>query len=605
MKVARIVLFVLGVCLFPALAMGQVNFDKGRRELKGVQLLQDASDPNAYYYVPRFPRLATRDDGAFELLCLKYVGGPGQSSGGLFHALVEFSLPPDVVAEIEKELKKETAAARIIGPVPLMQSVEQGEEGIGSFQIVSAVLSDKEKDGFTRTVVTSGKAPLASGSKAAIAAILSQQGATLLWDSFNGAASDVSVAIRAYYEAVVQGYNARVTADVSIIYNHFSRIQNAQKEYTRRQLRDVVDALVTDGKIKVDVLDRTAGLGIKASEMEGLLQAVTAKLTELMFDHKTGWAKDPDREAAVEAEQIKGRQDRGWFSSVFGGTEDTKYYTDDQYVLKNRNDIRKNTFSLVLAKSSTIKVPVDTSGNLGGIFAALKRDSRYFRVINLNDPDFEKRPVHFQIDGDYVESFKDTIDLVTVNVRKSYGRDRPEITDSISFNYQEVSSGKTLKEIVLPRLGSIHSDWIGFEYQVSWRLRGAPPINLPEDRKKWITAQDAAISLTPPFTKRVVEIEADRSLLKERGATAVTVEFYVVLDGKPQKQKSLTLRAGDSVDISKVALYHDRNQPVAYKVIWRAQDRAEQARLAPLDSEVLYLTPPDFKAKANNEGKVQ
>ena len=72
-----------------------VNYDTGQRMIDGVQLLQSASDPLAYYYVPQFPRLATKPDGTLEFLCLKYVDAAGGTSGGLFHALVEFTLPQE------------------------------------------------------------------------------------------------------------------------------------------------------------------------------------------------------------------------------------------------------------------------------------------------------------------------------------------------------------------------------------------------------------------------------------------------------------------------------------------------------------------------------
>ena len=208
-------------------------------------------------------------------------------------------------------------------------------------QMVPAILANKEKGEFTRSVVTSGKAPLMPGSKAVVAALLNEQGATLLWDSLNGSTSDVSVAIHAYYEAAVKAYNAKVTANVETVYNHFSRIANQQQDFTKRQLRNIVDDLQRTGDLKIDVLDRTAGLGIKADDMAGILQLVTDKLVELMFDHKSGWSADPQRETAVEANQLMGRQDRGWFARTFLGAKDTKYYTDDQYVLKDRKDIRK------------------------------------------------------------------------------------------------------------------------------------------------------------------------------------------------------------------------------------------------------------------------
>jgi hypothetical protein len=394
MRYRRIALATLcWLLLSPNSGHALVNYDQGQRQIKGVQLLQDFNDPTAYYYVPQFPRLAAKEDGTFEILCLKFVDTKEDgASGGLFHALIEFSLPPELLQEIEKDLKKQVPNARIAGAVPLMQSTEKsekGDDGTGAFQIVSSVLRDRGDKGFTRSLVTSGRAPLTPGSKAVVAAVLNQQGATLLWDSLTGPTSDVSVAIQAYYEAAVQGYNAKVTAEMSTVYKHFSTTSSQQKQYTKRQVRKAVDDLQRDGTLKVEVFDRSKSLGIEAKDMDGVLQTVTDKLTELMFDHTSGWAADPPREAAIEANQLAGRQERGWFSSVFGGAQDTPYFTDDQYVLKDRKDIRHNTFSLTLTKGTTIKVPVDTAGNLGGLYKAMGKDERYFRIVNLNDPAFQ------------------------------------------------------------------------------------------------------------------------------------------------------------------------------------------------------------------------
>lgn len=577
--------------LLPRPVSALVNYDKGSMVVNGVQLLQDADDPNAYYYLPQFPHLSMREDSTFEFLCMKYVNPNGGTNGGLFHALVEFTLPPDLLDKTQRELAQKLGGAKIMGPVPLMQSTKDGEEGTGSFEVVSAILSNKADGGFTRSVVTSGKAPLTPGSKAVVAALLSQDGATLLWNSLSSPTSDISVGIHAYYEAAVEGYNARISADVSTVYQHFSAISNVQQDYTKRQVRDVVDNLQRDGSLKIEVLDRSAGLGIKADDMAGVLQLVTDKLIELMFDSKTGWAADPQRETAVEANQIQGRQERGWFSSVFGGTEDTKYYTDNQYVLKNRKDVRQNTFLLTLSKKSTIKVPVDTAGNLGGIYGKLGSDPRYFRVVNLADPDFEFRPVYFQVDGDYLDSFADAINFVSVNFRKDYPG-RPEFTKSLTFNRADVEAGKTTQNVQFPRLGSTDPGWTGYQYQVRWSLRSGPTISVPARDADWSKSQDAAISLTPPFQKRVVEIEADRSQFADHGVATAVVEFATILGGKPTLLKKATLRASDTTPTTKLALYMDKGSDVAYRVTWYAKDGTHQGKLEVLDSDYLYLTPP-------------
>jgi len=569
-----------------------VNFDTGQRMIDGIQLLQDAADPTAYYYVPQFPRLATRADGTFEFVCLKYVGGTAATNGGLFHALVEFTLPADVIEGIEKKLKQQVPNGRIVGPVPLMQALDSGQEGVGAFEVISAILADKEKGGFSRTLLKSGTAPVTLNSRAVIAALLDERGATLLWDSLSGPTSDVSVAIHAYYEAAVKAYNAKVTARVDTVYSHFSRISNQQQEFTRRQLRKVVDDLQRQGDLQIEVMDRSAGLGIKTEDMAGILDVVTGKLVELMFDHKSGWSAEPERETAVEANQIKGRQERGWFSRTFGGAQDTKYFTDDQYVLKQRTDIRRNSFTLALGKTTTIKVPVDTAGNIGGLYAALKNDPRYFRIVDLNDPAFEFRPVHFQVDGDYVDAFQDSLNFVSVNFRKSYA-DRPAFTRALTFTHAEIKDGKTVQNVAFPRLGLPGQDWIDYEYQVRWSVRDGATLNVPTG-DKWLKASDAAIALTPPFEKRIVEIDVDRALFQSNGVVTAVVEIGTTLGGKNRLQRKAILRATDAAATTKIAVYRDRSADSIVRVTWHGKAGTVEGKVEVLASDYVYLIPPDL-----------
>jgi hypothetical protein len=583
---------IAALCLVQAPAADAlVHLDKGRRMLNGVQLLQDYNDEKRFFYVPQFPRLAQKPDGSFELLCLKYVGKGGKSNGGLFHALVEFTLPPELLKELEEKLEEEVPGAVLAGPVDMLEAVEEGEEAMGSFQVVSAILTDKGEGGFTRNMITSGHAPFTPGSKAVVAAILNQEGASLLWDSFTGPTSDVSVSVSGYYEAAVQAYNAKVTAEMEVIYKHFSRIENRQKGYTKRQLRNIVDDLQKTGDLKIEVMDRSKSLGIDAKDMDGILQLVTDKLTELMFDSESGWSKDPEREQAVEAQQIQGRQERGWFSKTFGGAEDTPYFTDDQWVLKNREDIRRNKFTLTLDKSTTIKVPVHTSGNLGGIFDKMGSDERYFRIVNLDDPDFEFRRVHFQVDGSFLDSFQDTINFVTVNFRKTY-RDRPAHTQALQFTHADVKEGRTVQEAAFPRLGSKDAGWVEYEYQLRWSLRDGPTISIPTKEDQWIKSVDAAVSLVPPFTKRLVEFDADRSLFALKKVSTGVLEFATVLGGQPKLQKKATLRAADAESAGTVSVYVDRDEPVAYRLSWYAPGRKEKGALQLLDSDFLFIEPP-------------
>src|SRR5690349_10524 len=89
-----------GMLLAAVPARAIPKMDDGRRLVGGVQFLQDHADPKAYYYVPTYPRLAENPDGSLGLLCMKYFDPKGKTGGGIFHALIEFSLPPRIVTEL-------------------------------------------------------------------------------------------------------------------------------------------------------------------------------------------------------------------------------------------------------------------------------------------------------------------------------------------------------------------------------------------------------------------------------------------------------------------------------------------------------------------------
>lgn len=595
MKTKTQILTLCFALLMVAQLFAVVKYDEGRVQIDGIQLLQDSEDDNAYYYLTRFVKLSQKEDGSYELLCIKYIGENEAASGGIFHALVEFSLPQDIVDEVEAKLKSRVGEnARIVGPVPMQQYKKEGDDSIGKFDVVSSILTDTEgEEAFTSNVLTSGFAPLLPNSKAAIAAKLTPSGATLLWESLLGATSDVSVSVHGYYEAAVKGYNATVTAEASTIYEHYSRVRNNQGGFTKSEMRDITDQMIQDQVINVEVFDRSEGLGIDTKDMQGITDIVTEKLIELMFDTQAGWAKKPETEVAVEAGQIKGRQERGWFSSVFGGKDDTEYYTDNQYVRKKREDVRMNKFYLNLSKSTTIKVPVHTSGNIGGIYSAMKDDSRYFRVVNLADSDFQKRTVHFQVDGGFTDAFNEILNSVSVSFRKTYEDGNDAATGDLLFTQKDLTEGKDFKQIIYPRLGIAGSEWMDYEYKISWNLKGEPePLEIPKGTNVWSKDNSSLIALVPPFKKKTIDIDTDKASFKDSDIRTATVRFFVILNGKAVSQRTIILRDSDTENTNKTALYHDDEEPIAYQVTWYGKHGRYAEEIKELKEDYLFLMTP-------------
>lgn len=589
----------------------QPMFDLGTLNILGVQVLQDRLDQNKYYYVPPFPRLAQNPDSSFNVLCIKYSGKSKESNGGIFHALIEFSLPDDILLQLNRELVKINPKGKISGPVNLLENEsENGEEREPSFRIISAVLSPGSdgKNNFTSKLIASGKAPITPGARAAVAAQLDQIGATLLWNSLQSNTSDVSVAIDAFYEAYVHGYNALVTADSKIIYQHFSAIQNRQKGFQKEQIRRIVDSLSNLGGIEIKVFDRSASLNVKTSNMESILNIVTNKLVERMFNLEAGWTAEPTKINPNEGFKDPGKNNApvtNAISQVIDGvtlgllhpfgylrTRDNKYKKDDQYVLKDIKDIKERKFVLNLSKSSTIKVPIHTAGNLGGFFDQKKTDHRYFKIVNLEDPAFQRKEVSVMVNGKYMDGFGEWVNYVTFNFRKQYAHEHEDVTGRIGFSFEEIKKGVQIKTLDYPRLGIASSDWEDYEYQIHWNLLGGKTFRVPLLEDQWIKTRSAIVNLDFPLEKSEIYIDTDKEQWDAKGVKSALISFASSVFGDKTKLKDVLIRASETELNKKINLYHDAGHQKVYRVTWYFGDHEIVEDLQVIkDSNYLTLIP--------------
>ncbi len=591
--ISLLLLFLFSLTATPGFAI--VKYEEGAITIDGIQLLQDRENPDFYYYIPPYPRLAMTPEGNFEFLCIKYVGTGGPATnGGLFHALLTFTLSPGETASLEKKLKEKFPKAKLMGVVPMMESIKDGDKSSSSFRLVSSILNNTTgTNPFTVNVITSGSAPFLPGSKAAVAARLNQDGATLLWESFHAGTSDVSVVVDGYFEAAIKGYNAIVQADLELVYQHLSSFKNKQDGFKREQLRSTVDSLCQKGVIKIDVFDRAASLGIKNEDMQSILDLITGKVIEIMFDTKSGWAKVPEMTASAEPTDLKERYENGDFVAFFGGKGEQQYIPDDQYLLKSKKEIRNFKFYLNLSKSTTIKVPVHTAGNIRGFYDLFQEDGRYFKVVNLDDPDFQQRDVFFQLDGGIIDTYADIINQVSVIFRKDYGNGESVTTRELQFLRKDVENGKDIKAVTYPRAGARSADWLQYDYRISWSIKGIDTvITFPAAAEKWLRSDAPVMVLTPPFQRKIVEIDADRTLFKETGTRSCSIRFLSLLLGEPSVPKTVVLRDTDATFTQKVAVYQDKDAPMACQITWYTNKGERKEKTKMLDSDFLFLVPP-------------
>ena len=557
-----------------------VNYEVGAITIDGIQLLQDSADPNQYYYLPPTPRVAQHKDGTFELSLVKFVDPKSETSGGLLHMLVTLSLPEDELQSLKEQLKQINSKAVINGPVPLKADEE------GSFQVISATLSDT---GLTREVITSGRAPISPGSKAAVASSLSPNGTTLLWESLQKPTSDVSVSVSAYYEAVMPSFNAKISADIDTVYTHFSKLRNVQQGYRKREIRNIVDELTRTGVVNIDVLDRMPEDKLN-QHMQSLVNMISNKLTETIFDQKTGFTAIPKKEKAVEKGQIKRRQKKGWLAKLFTGTGNQKYYTDNQYVLKKRSDINKASFRINLNRRAVIKVPLFTAGNVSGLYQAYKDKESMFRVVNLADPSFQKRELFFRVDGDFTDVFEKNLNFAAVAIKKDYkDKKQATATGELVFTREDIRNGIFSKSWKYARLGAKTADWMNYSYQTDWSLKGGKNV---ED-KEWQTSNAPIVTIKPPLTRLDLEIDADRFAIDDAGYRSAMFEVRYKIFGKQKKERVAVMRATDAESLNNAIIFHDPDTKVEYRMTWYPREgKKYTSEWYDVDESYLMIYPP-------------
>jgi len=587
------IVLVVIVYLFSFAPTGHavVMYDEGREIVDGVSFLRDKEDPLAYHYLPTIPSVVIDPKtNRPKISLVKFVDPKGETSGGLIHFLFSLDLPPERIEELSEQLAKKVPGATIKGPVILRA---EGDEDAGgaSFKIISSTITENTGgDSFTTSVVSSGIAPVTPGSQAAVAARLSEQGATLLWDSLKQPTSDISVSINASYEAALPAYRGKVYANLETVYNHMFKIKNRQKGYRKEEIRKQMDEMVREGVIEVDITDR-AGLDIDSSQLSGIMTLVTDKLVNMLFDTTQGLSKLPEQEK-IPANVVQGRQKRGFLAKLFAGTGNKKYVTDDQYTLREKTDIKRGTFSLIFTQNTTIKVPFNSTGNIGGLYEAWQDDETLFRVIGLNDAAFEKREVFFEVDPAFYQAFQDNINSVSVGFVKKYPnkKDQADFTGEVVFNHIDVKEGTFSKSITYPRLGLKGSDWHDYHFRTLWSFRGGKTIGIPTELSALEKSNAPSISLSPPAQLSQIEIDGDAASMVESKIRRAMIEFDYRLLGESKSRHVPLLPESEEI-LQSVSLMHDKQSKIRYRVRWYGKNASKKEEWKELEDTYLFLVP--------------
>lgn len=244
-------------------------------EAGGLKLFPAYGKPKVFYYLPDKVRIPDGQDGKPQFSFLNFVrnvDGSGEGGvqegegGGLVHFLVAFDIDERTKQKAEQELRQKVGGARIAGPVTYKS---------GTFALIS---SFQQEDGdWTTRVVGFGKAPVMEGHKAAVSLRLKAEGATILWESFKQAASDISLSFEMVISGYRNSYEATLEADWSKIAKNKALAVGGKSTWMGFDIQKTMKELKEEGAITFVVKGESEKMG-------RLWEMAYGKIAEQIFD---------------------------------------------------------------------------------------------------------------------------------------------------------------------------------------------------------------------------------------------------------------------------------------------------------------------------------
>ncbi len=521
--------------------------------LLGVAGATPGAKTHQFYYLPVNLRLARRPDGVPEFLFLKFTteqrADAGGVNGGLMHFLMEWGLTAEQEAEVRDRLKKLDPNGELLGAVPM----EADGEG-GTFQVISGTLNDGK---MSSALATSGRAPLVPGGRAAAAARLTAEGAQLLAASFEKQRSiaDVSIGLNFGYTVLAPAVRASMTVDWSRIAKEGTTLDAEYKRtrtgtscgfwscsgiysYSYQEVKNQFDFLLEKKAITLQ-FDELVSDERVAKVREAFLQMFLASVAE------PAPAAAPPPAAAGEDKGPDIRHGSG--------------YTFKQSVIKSSE--QRGSRTIRLDSRIALKKPYTLVGNLGRWYDGVRDNPNCVAAVNLNDPFFQHRDIHFILDLDAKDLFEQQANYVTVNVRKKRASGNP-FEDRVTIDEKFVKEKGINATVTYARGEDTNPD--AYEYQTQWSFRGG---QIWPATPAWQKGSWEGVTLAAPIAPRTIEVEADLEAMKASNIARITVQIhYPRLGTEVEENISLSAARGEATASRKIFMDRDA-KGYAYRLV--------------------------------------
>lgn len=550
MKTVKL-LALASLLLVPLQALGQmavmdglnedfVVLDDGTR----VQVHRATKQPGTWYYLPTNLRLSNNGKGDPAFLYMKYVGEKKEEPmGAILSAMFEYGLTADQLKQVKAKLEAKQPKPWVLNRVgngrpTLVRSNEAASikllpapvvtEGPNSFQVISAVLNDRT---LTRNLIASGRAPTFEGEKVALAANLGPIGAQLFSAPIEKrmASSDLKLQLTYSYYVMTPAIKATLSIDFEKIKSDYEKIKKdyskiyggdspgliesvgdfifGDSDNDKKQIGESYKEVTTQVSYLRDKGYINCNLEITVSDemtqriADTYLQMFASLMTQPINMDEPNNRESNDKDAKQKLPEV----DRGQESSRI---------ESERLVVNTKSLKRSYTFTA----SVPVKVTRSMTTELLDMYDGVKNNPRCVGEVLLNDPFFTHCDVKVFLDLDAKDIFDETINYVTVSVRKrrTSGND---FLESVTMDAKYLKENGPVATLSYARGSSKTPD--PFEYQVQWSLRGGkvyPP------NPSWQPGALEGVTLTAPLRPTQCDFQWDPDAMKEKDLIRVSTQ---------------------------------------------------------------------------------
>lgn len=562
----------------------------------GTNLVLYGADakPNEYYYLPVNLRLAKRPDGVPEFLFLKYTteqrADAGGVQGAIMHFLMEWGLTPEQLADAQKKIEalfgyrtrrvyygenaQGIAVYKNVENEPyrpiIKGAVELQIDRDNSFKIVSAVMENKT---LTKSIVSSGKAPLMPGGKVAAAASFDKDGAQLMAATFEKSRSiaDLSIALSYKYKLMAPA----VKGSIMIYWDKFYQFlqekghnyryyeyhcgncvvrDTAYSSYTKKSSNYVGWDNFTEElrKQKIVVLNIDQG---------DLDNSITKDVVNHFMQSFMESISDDQEEERVVNEPANASD-----------TTPTKFTSSHGF---NMTKLRKRMESGFTYISLNYRAPivreVQLVGNMASWYDGVKNNPKCVSSVNLNDPFFQHRDINFIVDLESEDIFSKEINYATVNVQKKRTSGNP-FAEQVTID-RDYLKQKGIKATVTYARGEDKNSEV-YEYKVQWSTRGG---YLYPTNPTWQKGDWQGVTLAAPVSPRTIQFEGNLEELKAAGFTRATLQVRYYKFGR-EVETNIPLTISKNESLIEQTIFTDKDtRGYAYRIILNHKDKGKIA----------------------------